>query len=233
LRCRRDAGAFSGAPVESKSMMLFFVFLALAALQGQSTDNVADAVSGLQRRYANVQTIAASFQQSYRAAGIEQTESGVFWMKKPGLMRWEYQKPESKLFIADGVHFYLYLPEERQVQIRAFSRTELHNTPLQFLLGRGEIQKSFAVSRETELQRRIPGSILLRLEPRDSQQEYSHLTLECDSKTYELRRIVIHERLGSTSELLFSDMKTNVKIDAKKFKLEIPKNAEVIRLEEK
>jgi outer membrane lipoprotein-sorting protein len=44
---------------------------------------------------------------------------------------------------------------------------------------------------------------------------------------------VIHERLGSTSELLFSDMKTNVKIDAKKFKLEIPKNAEVIRLEEK
>src|SRR5512144_410947 len=75
-----------------------------------SADPLTEAVLGIQKRYAAVDSLSADFQQKYRGPGIEQTESGVLWMKKPGLMRWEYAEPEKKLFIADGRETFLYTP---------------------------------------------------------------------------------------------------------------------------
>ncbi len=112
-------------------------------------------VAGLQRRYASVGSISARFTQIYRAPGIEQIESGILFMKKPGLMRWEYRDPETKLFVADGRNAYLYTPGDRQVIIRPFSANELRSTPLRFLLGQGDIEKDFKVARETEFTPRV------------------------------------------------------------------------------
>jgi outer membrane lipoprotein carrier protein len=187
-------------------------------------------VAGLQRRYASVETVTGSFQQSYRAPGINQIEAGVFWLKKPGFMRWEYRNPEEKLFVADGREAFSYVPEDRQVTVQPLSPSDLHNTPLEFLLGTGDINKSFTVSWETDFKPVLDRSYLIRLTPRRRETQYTFLVLELDQETYNLCRIIIRESSGNTSEFLLTNVTANVKIENKKFQFKVPKGVEEIRL---
>jgi outer membrane lipoprotein carrier protein len=191
------------------------------------------ASAGLQRHYASVTSITGDFRQTYRAPGVNQVESGVFWMKRPGLMRWEYRDPEIKLFIADGRDTFLYTPEDRQVLISRFSAAELHNTPLQLLLGRADLNKSFDVAWENIMKPVIPGTRMLKLVPRPEEAEYAGIVLEYDEETYDLRRIVINEKSGNTSEFFLTNIRTNVKTESAQFRFQIPKGVEIVRVDER
>ncbi len=192
--------------------------------------DLADAVSGLQRRYAPVETVRGQFQQTYRAPGVKQDESGEFWLKKPGLMRWEYRNPEEQLFVADGKQTFFYVSRDRQVTVQPFSPADLHNTPLELLLGSEDINKSYVASWENQFTPKTEGSLLIRLVPRRKETEYSFLVLELDPRTFDLRRIVIRESGGSTSEFSFTNVTTNIKIDNKLFRFKTPKGVEEIRM---
>jgi len=198
-----------------------------------SQSGVEDLIRGLQKRYASVTSVSADFEQTYRAPGIVQTESGTLYMKKPGLMRWEYRTPEEKLFVADGRDTYLYVPEDRQVLVRRYTSEELQSTPLQFLLGRGRILESFEVSAEVEIQARIEGTALMRLVPRQSDPGYAWMAIEFDERTFDLRRLVIREHTGNTSEFFLTNVRTNIRMDSRQFSFKIPKGVEVIHMDEK
>jgi chaperone LolA len=154
-------------------------------------------------------------------------------MKKPGLMRWDYQDPEVKLFIADGRRTYLYTPETRQVMVRPLSAADLRSTPLQFLLGQGEVSKSFNASWEKEIAPRFEGTLVLRLTPHAPQSDYAFLVLELDHRTFELKRIVIRELTTNTSEFILTDLATNVKIDDSQFRFKVPTGVEVVQVDDK
>ena len=210
------------------------VFMASLALSpGYAREDLASAIAGLQRRYAAVNTMRADFRQTYRAPGVDQTESGTMMMKKPGLMRWEYREPETKLFVADGRDTYLYTPADRQVLVQRFTAADLRSTPLRFLLGQGDIEGGYLVSWEPDLKPLAVGTLLLRLSPRSEETGYRYLTIECDGASFDVRRIVIHEHSGNTSEFVFSSLQTNVKVDDRQFQFKVPKGVEVVRLDEK
>ncbi|MBN1568411.1 MAG: outer membrane lipoprotein chaperone LolA [Acidobacteria bacterium] len=210
------------------SFCLFLCGCLLAAESyGSDLDGVVD---GLQRRYAKAETVTGTFQQTYRAPGVEQVESGIFRMKRPGLMRWEYRQPEEKLFIADGREAFLYVPLDRQVTVQSFRASDIHGTPLDLLLGGAEIRKSFDVSWEKQLKPTSEQTALIRLTPRSSAAEYESLILEIDPKSFDLRRIVIREHGGNTSEFLLSNIALNVRMKNRDFQFKPPKGVEVVRL---
>jgi outer membrane lipoprotein carrier protein len=215
--------------VMSSGKLAFFTCISLFLLRFGWSADLSSIVEGLQRRYSSVSTLKASFQQTYRAPGMEQIESGVFWLKKPGLMRWEYRQPEEKLFIADGKESFLYMPRDHQVTIQPFSVSDMHSTPLGFFLGSGDISKSFAVSWESEFKPNSGSAVTIRLTPLKSEAEYSFLVLELDRENYELRGIIIHEPGGNTSRFAFTDFEINVKVDNKSFKFKTPKGVEEVR----
>jgi outer membrane lipoprotein carrier protein len=212
-------------------VQIIFLLVCVCCINPAHTADIESVVAGLQRRYGSISTMTGSFRQTYRAPGIDQVESGVFWLKKPGLMRWEYRVPEEKLFVADGREAYLYVPADRQVTVQAFSAAEMHNTPLEFLLGSVEINRSFAVSWETGTKPEFEGTFLVRLTPRRSDVGYSYLVLELDQKAYDLKRIIICEPGGNTSEFVFADLKTNAKVDGSLFKFKAPKGVETINVQ--
>ncbi len=199
----------------------------------QAHDSLTAAVLGLQQRYAAVNTVAADFVQTYQAPGMNQTESGTLWMKKPGLMYWEYRVPETKYFYADGRRSYLYVPGDRQVMVRSFTQEDLRSTPLEFLLGKGEILRSFDAEPETEVKPTAPDAVIARLVPKAANLDYSYLVVEIDRRTFDLLRIVIRERTGNLSEFSFTNMRTNVKISDSRFRFQIPRGTDVIELDEK
>lgn len=211
---------------------MFLVWFCTSVFPG-ADDPIAAAVAGLQRRYAAVNAITADFVQTYKAPGIVQTESGTLWMKKPGLMYWEYRTPETKFFYADGRKTYLYVPGDRQVMVRSFTAEDLHSTPLEFLLGKGDILGSFKAIAESDIKPVGGGNIAIRLVPLSAGTDYSFLALEIDGQSSDLRRLVIHERTGNTSEFTFTEIRANVKINDSRFRFQVPVGVEVIELDEK
>ena len=145
-------------------------------------------------------------------------------------MRWECLRPEKKLFVADGKESFHYVPQDHQVYVQPFSASDLYSTPLEFLLGAGDIRKTYAVSWETEFKAKFERTCLIRLTPRESDAEYSFLILELDPKTWEIRRLLMQEAGGNISEFQFTQVAANVKIENSKFRFKIPKGVEVIRL---
>jgi outer membrane lipoprotein carrier protein len=195
--------------------------------------SVEAAVAGLQQRYAKVESLSAEFRQNYTGPGIEQSESGKVYMKRPGLMRWEYQQPETRIFIADGRETWLYAPADRQVTVRAVNPEELRNTPLQLLLGQAQILKSFTAAWDGTTRPKYQDSSLLRLTPRAAQSEYSAIVVEYDTRSFDLRRIIIRESSGNTSEFLLTNLAANPKLDKKLFEFKAPKGIELIRIDDK
>jgi outer membrane lipoprotein carrier protein len=217
----------------TRILYLFFsVFCCIYFQRAAYAEDLENVVAGLQRQYASVKTLTGNFRQTYRAPGIDQVESGVFWLKKPGLMRWEYRSPEEKLFVADGRESFLYVPQDRQVTVQPLTLSDLHSTPLQFLLGEGNIHKSFLVSWEADSDPKANNSYLIRLTPSKSEPGYSYLVLEIDRKTWDLQSILIREPSGNTSEFLFTNLIKNIKIENGRFRFKPPKGVELIRLAE-
>jgi len=216
------------------------MFLACAAAAAPGRDAAADAAGadaariadGLQRRYAAAKAITGEFRQTYRAPGIEQEESGTFALMRPGLMRWDYREPEIKLFVVDGKEAFLYLPAERQVQVQAMRPSDLHNTPLQFLVGGLDIRGNFDVRPEPAAAGGA-GTVLLRLTPRPASSDYQYLVLECDPATFDLRRILIREAGGNTSEFELGNLQVHPALDKSAFRFRMPKGVEVVRLDDK
>ncbi len=203
------------------------------SLGSAQTVEFRDVLGQLQQRYGSAETVSGQFRQSYSAPGIEQVESGVFFMKKPGLMRWEYRLPESKLFVADGRNTYLYTPADRQVMVHPVVPADLRGTPLQILLGEDELSSVFRAVTETEFTPTQEGAVMLRLVSTEAQSDYEYVVVECDAETIELRRIIIRELTGNFSEFVFSHLKTNVKLSNKQFRFKPPKGVEVIHIDER
>jgi hypothetical protein len=67
-------------------------------------------------------------------------------IKKPGRMRWDYSAPEKKLFVADGVRIYSYIPEDKQVVVSPQPHDAETTTPALFLAGKGNLTRDFTPS---------------------------------------------------------------------------------------
>jgi outer membrane lipoprotein carrier protein len=188
------------------------------------------ALDRMQQRYSKVETISGSFVLTTQPIpGVDQVEKGVFWLKRPALMRWEYSYPEEQLFIADGEKAFIYQPLDNQVTERSLTTEELLNTPLKFLLGSGDIRNDFFIVPEEELGNEMKGSQFIRLIPRE-EADYSYLVLEIDDESSDLVRLTIRDPDNYMREYVFSDLKMNVKIKDKDFfEFEIPEGAEVDR----
>src|SRR5271167_146183 len=97
--------------------------------------------AGVDAHYNHLRSLEAEFTEIYRGAGMERTESGTLWLKKPGKMRWEYRSPREKLFVSDGGDAWFYVPEDRQARKTDARKLEDVRSPLAFLLGKTKLEK--------------------------------------------------------------------------------------------
>ena len=112
-------------------------------LHAQTPDlrRVAD---GVDKHYNGLASLQAGFSETYRGGGLGRSESGTMWLKKPGRMRWEYDKPVKKLFVTDGKIAWFYVPGERQARRAAVKSFDDLKSPLRYLLGHTKLEKEFS-----------------------------------------------------------------------------------------
>ncbi len=207
-----------------------FVVLSLAtaiatAAPAPDIHTVAQAVD---ERYNHLHTLQADFVEIYRGAGMERTESGTLWLKKPGKMRWEYRSPRDKLFLSDGKDAWFYVPGERQVRRTEVKKLDDLRSPLAFLLGKTKLEKELqGLSLAPDVAPLAAGDVVLRGVPKSLADRVSQVLLEITPEHW-IGRIVIEEGDGSVTEYRFTGQREDLAVPDQKFQFVVPDGVEVI-----
>jgi outer membrane lipoprotein carrier protein len=200
-----------------------------AAPRAQTTDRppAEEVARALQKKYDLVRDFSADFVHTYQGGVLRKkaNERGTVIVKKPGLMRWTYTAPDKKEFVSDGVKMYSYVPADRQVIVSPAPREDEATTGVAFLAGRGNLLRDFTISYADTAG---PDEYVLKLVPRQPQEEYEWLQLAADRKTLAPRRLVTSDQQGGTSTLTFTKLKENVGIPDKAFAFTIPRGVDVV-----
>jgi outer membrane lipoprotein carrier protein len=216
--------------VKLHSIFLNFVVVLLttglsAAAPAPDVHAVSQAVD---QRYNHLHTLQADFTEIYRGAGMERTESGTLWLKKPGKMRWEYRSPRDKLFLSDGKDAWFYVPGERQVRRTAVKKLDDLRSPLAFLLGKTKLEKELqGLSVAPDIAPLAAGGVVLRGVPKSLAERVSQVLLEITPEHW-IGRIIIEEVDGSVTEYRFTNYREDVAIPDQRFQFAVPEGVEVI-----
>ena len=217
--------------VAAALLVLAFVFP--VAAMGEDIHQIAQ---GVDEHYNHLTTLQAEFTEIYRGSGIERSESGTVWLKKPGLkkpgkMRWEYRSPKAKLFVSDGTNAWFYVPSDKQVRKSSAKTLEYIRSPLAFLLGKTKLEKELqGLSLAPDIAPLEPGDVVLRGIPQAMADRVSEIMLEI-TPSHQIARILIDDVDGSTTEYRFKDQKENVAIPAGEFQFTPPAGTEIVESE--
>jgi outer membrane lipoprotein carrier protein len=216
--------------VHLNSILRNFVVLGLAAAIASASPaaDVHAIAQAVDERYNHLRSLQADFTEIYRGAGMERTESGTLWLKKPGKMRWEYRSPRDKLFLSDGKDAWFYVPGERQVRRTAVKKLDDLRSPLAFLLGKTKLEKELqALSLAPDVAPLAAGDVVLRGVPKSLADRVSQVLLEITPEHW-IGRIVIEEVDGSVTEYRFTNQREDLAVPDQKFQFVLPEGVEVI-----
>jgi outer membrane lipoprotein carrier protein len=204
------------------------VLLVLACAAHAVALDVHEVAKAVDDHYNRLHSLQAEFTEIYRGSGIDRTESGTLWLKKPGKMRWEYRSPRDKLFLSDGKDAWFYLPGDKQARKTAVKKLEDLRSPLGLLLGKTRLEKELqGLGFASDVPPIHPGNYVLRGIPRGLTDRVSEILLEVTPES-RIERIQINEVNGSITEYRFSQEKEGIEIGDTRFHFTPPPGVETV-----
>jgi outer membrane lipoprotein carrier protein len=221
--------------------LFYLCFIAQTALAQSSafecksvlnTKQSQEVLDKAQKAYSNLNSMQARFsQESFLAAlEISETSFGKVWFQKPGLMRWEYLRPEEQTFLVKDESMWLYQKKDKQVIIDSFSKVLISDLPVAFLLGIGNLKKDFVLSKACE--NKSKDGIVLDLAPHKKQSAKNDKGLKAfllvvDNKTYLPKAAKVSDLGANVNSIFFEDLDSNVNIPNSKFEVNFPSDVDI------
>ena len=195
--------------------------------------NHADAIwlaARVQAYYNKTKDFKAKFKQVYSKAyhGAQKPRWGYMWVKKPGLMRWNYDSPKKKFLICDGSKIWIYTPSYKQVFWR-YVKTSAVPSAVSFLWGKGNITGEFWVRVLKKSKFQKPGTKVMKMLPKVANSNYKHVLFVVDAKTAMVVQSVVYDHLRNKNHYFFLNAKANTGVRKSRFKFTPPKGVRVIR----
>ncbi|MFM1879854.1 MAG: hypothetical protein RLZZ344_88 [Pseudomonadota bacterium] len=178
---------------------------------------------------SGTQSLQAEFvHEQISGSGRVTRFSGVMRLQRPGLFRWEVQKPYAQLQLVRNSEFILYDPDLAQVTIRPLEGAVMA-TPAGLLLSAGpdaaEVLRRHFVLRNLESQE---GLSWVLVESKAAQEASQKLAAGFDSRGM-LQQFQLIDQIGRRSRVVLSQIQRNQPIPPELFVFRPPKGAEVIR----
>lgn len=211
------------------STVFCYVIIFITPVKG--SDRVDTVVNRLQEWYDSIEDFQTEFhQKSFSQILNSSTEAkGKLFFKKPNLIKWSYESPEKQEYIIEKEYFWWYLPEDAQVVKKKAGEVLKDTTPLSFLAGLGNLQKSFIITlAEDGKEGAQKESIYLDLNPRDEQKAYKSMQLKVNSKSFEIMGITLIDSYGNRNEIDFFNMQSNQGLKSELFQFVPPKGVDII-----
>jgi outer membrane lipoprotein carrier protein len=123
-------------------MIPLLVSFVLFLLSPTGRKEAGDLASRMEVRYRDAKTLQATFLERYiENGGVLRSEAGTAYFRRPGKMRWEYERPENDLFLVDGKMAWFYVPADHTVTRVPAKQSEDLRTPLALLAGEMKISR--------------------------------------------------------------------------------------------
>jgi outer membrane lipoprotein carrier protein len=184
----------------------------------------------VEKHYAGKSFQAEFIQEStIKAMEIVDFASGKIFVRYPGMMRWEYEKPEIQIIITDGRKLWIFRPSDNQVLTG--------NAPAFFSDGKGAsflsdiklIRQKFKISLENSKE----GFFYeLKLQPLEKRLDVTDIRLSVTKNTFTVIRIITYNSYGDENRIEFANHQFDVKLEDSLFSFRIPPGADVVQLDE-
>lgn len=217
---------------------ILFLFLLFA--KPIPSDDARSVARALEARYQHAQTLTAEFYERYSdGSGGDTAESGVVYFSRPGRMRWEYESPETKLFVVDGTNVWFYVPADHTASHAKVKESSDWRTPLALLTGKANftrlcrtIEKVDSTTDHNPADRPTGAeNTVLRCVPRgvsnDGSENIREVLIESDPDAH-LVRLVIRQPGNLQTEFRFGNWEENVPITESRFHFEPPPGVAVV-----
>jgi outer membrane lipoprotein carrier protein len=194
--------------------------LPLAAGADPAAD--ARAAERLESALDSLSGLRAEFTQTVTDAGGHRLESavGTVSLARPGRFRWDYREPE-QLIVSDGTTVWLYDVDLAQVTIRP-AADSLAGTPALLLSGQADVAGAFEIMDGGS----EGGLDWSRLRPREPDGDFTELRVGVAGGT--LKRMLLLDKLGQTTELQFSGIERNPAFGPETFRFVPPPGVDVV-----
>lgn len=188
--------------------------LAPAAYAQQATPTVLDGAARAEglaqanRALNAVQRLQGRFLQASPGGG---RASGMFYLQRPGRLRFEYDPPATMLIVADGSVVAL-----RDTELRTTERTPIRSTPLSLILG-----QTINLERDARVLRVSRAGQWLMITARDRLgQTDGQITLQFFGPNTELRSWDVIDATGARTRITLSEITQPASFDRSLFRLE-------------
>jgi outer membrane lipoprotein carrier protein len=212
-------------PADFAGRILLLLVLAANAAGAADVDAV---VRGVEKRYQAARTLKATFLHRYtESRNALRVESGTVYFSRGGKMRWEYESPEEKQFVADGKTVWFYVPADRTVTRTKVKESEDWQTPLALLVGKAKFSR---VCRRVELsdaRTSAAENVALRCLPKSEKSGFSNILIEVDG-LFRLVRVLIREPGGVETEFRFGNWQENLPLADALFRFVAPPGVAIV-----
>lgn len=183
----------------------------------------AGGIEALNSFIGDTRTARSSFSQTVidQNGKLRQKSEGSLAFSRPGKFRWVYQKPYEQLIVGDGVKLWIYDADLEQVTVKKLGDA-LGSSPAALLAGSNDIEKHF-VLKDAGMQ---DGMDWLEARPKDKESTFEFVRMGFAGGT--LKSMQLKDSFGQTTELKFSRLEKNPRLNSSDFKFTPPKGADVI-----
>jgi outer membrane lipoprotein carrier protein len=203
------------------------IFLGQVAKGTESSLTSDEIITKVENRYSVPGFTAKFIQEStLKAMGITDVATGKMFVKRPGMMRWEYEKPEKQVVVTDGESLWIYRPGDNQVMVGKAPEFFGAGKGAAFLSDIRIIRRNFSVSIANDKD----GYVILDLLPKQKKADVAKIYISILKRDYEISRIGINNAYGDETVIDLFDSQFVTSPDSA-FTFTIPKGAEVIRID--
>lgn len=203
---------------------------ALAQEQKQEEVTASAVAERVQAFYNRTRTFQADFRQEFtiKAHNQKKTSDGKVAFEKPGKMSFTYAQPSGNRVVSDGKTLKVYEAENKQMFEQQVDRSQ-YPAALAFLMGEGELQKSFDLRLLDGRAMGVEGAWVLEGTPKEPTPAYQKVLLYIDMATAQVRRVLILDAQGNRNRFDFSNPVVNTKISPREFAFTPPAGTQVIK----
>ena len=183
----------------------------------------------LEAHYKN-ESFTAEFGQESTLKAMEITDfaTGKMYVRYPGKMRWEYEKPEKQIIITDGYKLWIYRPNDNQVMTGSAPAFFSDGKGASFLSDINLIRKKFDISL---LQSEDDFFYELELRPLEKTLDVEDIRISVTKNTFTVIRIITYNSYGDENRIELINNKFNIKLDDSLFSFDIPPGADVLQID--
>ena len=187
----------------------------------------------VENKYAHSKFSADFIQKStIKAMDITDMANGRVYIKYPGMMRWEYEKPEQQIIITDADKLWIYRPADNQVMTG--------NAPTFFRDGKGAsflsdisvIRHKFDISLEQGPPQERDLFHHLKLIPLEKTLDISEIRLLVSRQSFHVLQIITLNFYGDETRIDLLNFVFGGNLDDSLFSFKIPEGVDVLQIDE-